>query len=128
MQITISGLILAVGAFLCGIRAMGYWAILRVGGVRAAERGGIALIVGCSALLFVVLSLASAYLRERTNGRRGIAIKTLYLIGAHGLPPIALFTIASRGAVLKMPEVIGLSVLFVCFVFGFRTSIPKHNG
>jgi hypothetical protein len=91
-------------------------------------RGGIALIVGCSAFLYVVLSLASAYLRERTNGRRGIVINTLYLIEAHGLPPIALFTIASRGAVLKMPEVIGLFVLFVCLVFGFRPSIPKHSG
>ena len=125
---TLSGLILAFGAFLCGIRAMGYWAILRVGGVRSAERGGIALIVCCSVLLFVVLSFASAYLRERMNGRLGIVIKTLYFIGAHGLPPIALFTIASRGAVLKMPEVIGLFVLFVCFVLGFRHPLPNHSG
>ena len=125
---TLSGLILAVGAFLCGIRAMGYWAILRVGGVRSVERRGLALIVCYSVFFFVVLSLAAAYLRERTNGRRGIVIKTLYLIGAHGLPPIALFTIASRGAVLKMPEVIGLFVLFVCFVLGFRHPFPKRSG
>ena len=125
---TLSRLILGVGAFLCGIRAMGYWAMLRVGGVRPAERGGIAQVVWCSALLFVVLSLASAYLRERTSSRPGIVIKTLYVIGAHGLPPIALFIIASRGAVLKMPEVIGLFVLFVCFVLGFRSPIPKRGG
>ena len=124
---TLSGLTLAVGAFLCGIRAMGYWAILRVGDARPAERGGIALIVCWSAFLFVVLSLASAYLREKTN-RRGIVIRTLYLIGAHGLPAIALFTIASRGAVLRMPEVACIFVLFVCFVLGFRPSIPSHRG
>lgn len=120
-------MVLAVGAFLCGVRAIGYWLILEVGGVRSAERGGIALVMCCSAFLFVILSSASAYLRERTSGARAIAVKTLYLTGAHGLPSIALFTVASKGAVLRMPEVMGLLIAFVCFVLVFRPPIPKHN-
>ena len=124
----------AIGALLCGIRAMGYWAILQelewlrqVGGVTPAESGGIALGVYRSVFLFVVLSSASAYLRERTSGAWAIVVKALNLIGAYGLPPIALFTVVSKGAILKRPEVMSLLVLFVCFVLVFRVYSPKHN-
>ena len=124
----------AFGALLCGVRAMGYWVILQelewlrqVGGVPPAESGGIALGVYRSVFLFVVLSSASAYLRERTSGAWAIVVKALNLIGAYGLPPIALFTVVSKGAILKMPEVMSLLVLFVCFVLVFRVSSPKHN-
>lgn len=119
--------VFAVGAFFCGVRALGYWAILQVGGIRPTERDGIALVVCCSAFLFIVLSSASAYLRERVSGPRAIAIQTLHLTGAHGLASIALFTVASKGAVLRMPEVVGLLILFVCFVLAFRSPLPKHN-
>jgi hypothetical protein len=117
----------AFGALLCGLRAMGYWVILQVGGVPPAESGGIALVVYRSVFWFVILSSASAYLRERTKGVSAIVVKALYLIGAYGLPPIALFTVVSKGAVLKMPEVMSLLVLLVCFVLVFRESSPKHN-
>ena len=127
MTVLLLRVVLAVGAFLCGVRAMGYWLILQLGGVRPAESGGIALVMCCSAFLFVILTSASAYLRERTSGARAIVVKALYLTGAYGLPPIALFAVASRGAVLQRPEVMGLIILFVCFVLVFRLPIPKHN-
>jgi hypothetical protein len=117
----------AFGALLCGLHAMGYWVILQVGGVPPAESGGIALVVYRSVFWFVILSSASAYLRERTKGVSAIVVKALYLIGAYGLPSIALFTVVSKGAVLKMPEVMSLLVLLVCFVLVFRESSPKHN-
>jgi hypothetical protein len=50
----------AFGAFLCGVRAMGYWVILQVGGLPPAENGGIALVVYSSVFWFVILSSASA--------------------------------------------------------------------
>ena len=115
------------GALLCGVRAMGYWAILQVGGVPPAGSGDIALVVYRSVFWFVILSSASAYLRERTKGSRAIVLKALYLIGAYGLPSIALFTVVSKGAILKMPEVMSLLALFVCFVLVFRESNPKPN-
>jgi len=124
----------AFGALLCGVRAIGYWVILQelewlrqVGGVPPAGSGGIALGVYRSVFLFVVLSSASAYLRERTSGAWAIVVKALNLIGAYGLPPIALFTVVSKGAILKKPEVMSLLVLFVCFVLVFRVSSPRHN-
>ena len=117
----------AFGALLCGVRAMGYWVILQFGGVRPTESGGIALVVYRSVFWFVILSSASAYLRERTKGASAIVLKALYLMGAYGLPPIALFTVASKGAILKMPEVMSLMALFVCFVLVFRESSPKQN-
>jgi hypothetical protein len=116
----------AFGALLCGIRAMGYWVILQVGGV-PPESGDIALVVYRSVFWFVILSSASAYLRGRTKGARAIVLKALYLIGAYGLPSIALFTVVSKGAILKMPEVMSLLALFVCFVLVFRQSSPKRN-
>ena len=117
----------AFGAFLCGIRALGYWVILQIGGVPPAESGNIALVVYRSVFWFVILSSASAYLRERTKGARAIVLKALYLIGAYGLPSIALFTVASKGVILRMPEVMSLLALFVCFVLVFRESSPKQN-
>jgi hypothetical protein len=117
----------AFGALLCGVRAMGYWVILQVGGVPPAENGDVALVVYRSVFWFVILSLASAYLRERTKGAWAIAVEALYLIGAYGLPSIALFTLVSKGAILKMPEVISLLALFVCFVLVFRKSRPQLN-
>ena len=41
----------AFGALSCGLRAMGYWVILQVGGVPPAESGGIALVVYRSSVL-----------------------------------------------------------------------------
>jgi len=119
-------LVCAIGAFLCGVRALGYWAILQVGNPRPADRDGIALVLWGSAFLFVILSAASAYLRERASGARAVAAKTLFFTGAYGLPCIGLFGVASRGAVLKMPEVTGLLILFVCFVLVFRPLVPKR--
>jgi hypothetical protein len=117
----------ALGALLCGVRALGYWVALQVGGVPPTESGGLALVVYRSVFWFVILSSASAYLLERTKGAWATVAKALYLIGAYGLPPIALFTAVSKGAILKMPEVMCLLVLFVCFVLVFRESSPKHN-
>jgi hypothetical protein len=67
---TVLSVAFAVGAFLCGVRTMGYWVILQVGGVRPAGRGGIALVGFCSTFLFVILSSASACFRERRSGAR----------------------------------------------------------
>jgi hypothetical protein len=106
---------------------MGYWVILQVGDVPPAESGGIALVLYSSVFLFIILSSASAYLRERTNGARAIVVKALYLTGLYGLSPIALFTVASRGAVLQMPGVIALLILFIGFVLVSRPLVPKHN-
>ena len=127
MTVLLLRVVFAVGAFLCGVRALGYWVILQLGGVRSGERGGIALVMCCSALLFVILSSASAYLRERTNGVRAIVVKALFLTGAYGLPSIALFTVASRGAILQRSEVLGLLTLLACFVLVFRPPMRKHN-
>jgi hypothetical protein len=118
---------LAFGALFCGLRAMGYWVILQVGGVPPAESGGIALVVYRSVFWFVILSSASAYLRERTKSVSAIVVKALYLFGAYGIPPIALFTVVSKGAILKMPGVMSLLFLLVCFVLVFRKSSPKHT-
>ena len=118
---------LAFGALLCSVRAMGYWLILQIGAVRQPVSGGIALVMCRSAFLFVILSAASAYLRERTSGARAIVLKALYLTGAFGLPSIALFTVASRGAVLQMPEVTGPLILFIFFVLVLRPPVPKRN-
>ena len=85
---TVLRVVLAVGAFLCGVRAMAYWAILQLGGVRPAERDGIALVVCCSAFLFVILSSASAYLRERASGARAIAVKPCISPGLMAFPPL----------------------------------------
>jgi hypothetical protein len=90
---------------------MGYWLILQVGAVRQPVSGGIALVMYRSVFLFVILSSASAYLRERTSGARPIVVKVLYLTGAYGLPSIALFTAVTKGVILQMPEVIGLLAL-----------------
>jgi hypothetical protein len=117
---TLWQVVCAVGAFLCGVRALGYGAILQFGGVRPPGRQGIVLVLCGSALLFLVLSLASAYAGERTKGARAIAVKALYFNGVYGLPPIALSAVASRGAVLQMPAVMGIAVLFVCLVLFFR--------
>jgi hypothetical protein len=117
----------AFGALLCGLRAMGYWVILQVGGVPPTESDGVALVVYSSVFWFVVLSLASAYLRERTKRASAIVVKALYLFGAYGLPPIALFTVVSKGAILRMPGVMSLLFLLVCFVLVFRKSSPKHT-
>ena len=62
------------------------------------------------------------------SGARAIVVKALFLTGAYGLPSIALFTVASRGAVVQRPEVLGLLILFACFVLVFRPPIRKHNG
>jgi hypothetical protein len=129
LALMIGGLraVFAAGALLYGVRTIGYWVILQVGGVRQAESSGIALVMYRSAFLFVVLSAASAYLRERTSGARA-AVKTgLYLTGAFGIPPIVLFTVVSKGAILRMPEIVGLLVLFVGFILVFRSPNPKHN-
>jgi hypothetical protein len=126
-QMSISRLILAVGALFCGVRALGYWVILQVGGLRPADRGGVAPVMYGSVFVFVILSSASAYLCERKSGARAIAVKTLYLLGAHGLPAIALFAIASRGAVFEMREVIVLLILFVCLVLIFRRPGPRKK-
>jgi hypothetical protein len=57
----------------------------------------------------------------------GYRCQSLYLIGAYGLPSIALPTLVSKGAILKMPGVMSLLALFVCFVLVFRESNPKPN-
>ena len=111
---------LAAAALGCGVRAVGYWVILQVGGVRPAESGGIALVAGSCALAFVLLSCASAWLVERRSGARAVAGKALFLVGAYGIPPIALFIVASQGSILRMPEMTGLLILFVSFLFAFR--------
>jgi hypothetical protein len=41
------------GALFCGLRAMGYWVILQVGGVRPTESGDIALVLYSSVFWFV---------------------------------------------------------------------------
>jgi hypothetical protein len=106
---------------------MGYWVILRVGGVSATDSGGIALVVYSSMFWFVILCSASAYLRERTSGAWAIVVKALHLIGAYGLPSIVLFTAVSKGAILRLPEVMSLLVLLVCFVLVFRKASLKQN-
>jgi hypothetical protein len=113
--------ICALGALLSGIRALGYLVILQVGGVRPTQTFGVALTMCGAMLLFVTLTALSAYLRERNNGARAIFLKFLFLSGTYGLPGIALFAMASRGAVLRMPVVMGLLVAFVCFVVFLRT-------
>jgi hypothetical protein len=115
------------GALLCGLRAAGYWIIQQVGGVPPAESGGIAMVVYSSVFWFVILSSASAYLRERTKSVSAIVVRALYLMGACGLPSIALFTVVSKGAILKMPGVMSLLFLVVCFVLVFRKSSPKRT-
>ena len=107
---------LSLGAFFCCIRAVGYWVILQVGGVRSAERSSIATVVWVSLLLFVALCSGSAYLKDRTRGLRATLSNTLFLAGAHGLPAIAIFAVASKGDVFKLPAVVVLAVMFACFV------------
>jgi hypothetical protein len=124
---TIFRIVLGVAAFLCGVRALGYWSILQVGGVQPPRKAGIVLVVCVSALLFVILTAASAYLRERHRGVKAMVVKTLYLSAAHGLPSIGLFTIASKGAVLEMPEVTGVLVMLVCFAVLLRPRVAVQT-
>jgi len=109
-------LALSLAAFFCCLRAVGYWVILQVGGVRSAERSGIATIVGVSAVLFVTSCFGSAYLEDRTRGLRATLSHTLFLTGVHGLPAIAIFALASKGDVFRLPEVVVLAVMFAGFV------------
>ena len=121
------GAICGLVALLSGIRALGYLAILQVGGVRAADGPGVALTMYVSVLLFVTSTAVSAYVAQRKGGARAIFLKFLFLTGAYGLPVIALFTVASRGAVLRMPEIVGLLLVFGCFVLFLRTSVAKRR-
>jgi hypothetical protein len=118
---TITRVVLGIGAFLCGLRAVGYWLVLQHVDAQSADAAGAAILMSLSALLFVALSAASAYLGDRTRGARAIVLKALFLTGVHGLPCIALFTVASRGAILRMPEPIVLTAVFICFVLVCRT-------
>ncbi len=120
MATTLLRIAIAAAAFLCGVRAMGYWVMLKFGGVQASQTRGVLLVLCGSALLFVVLTLASAYLAERARGARAVLVESLYLAGLQGIPPIALFAVASKGAVLQSPEVAGLLILFACSALGLR--------
>ena len=102
---------LAFGALLFGLRALGYWVILQFGEVPPPRSRGIALVVYRSVFWFVILSSVSAYLRERTKGASAVVTKTFYLIGAYGLPSIALFTVVSKGAILVRPVVSQFDVI-----------------
>ena len=123
MRTTVLGIVFGVAAFLSGIRALGYWAILRFGALPSAQKREIALVVATSILLFLLFAAVPAYLQERTHGARSVAAKALYLTGMYGLPPVGLFAIASRGEVLRMPEVALLFLFFVCLIARFR---PAH--
>jgi hypothetical protein len=111
---------LAIGALLCGVRALGYWAILQLGGLQAADIPGVAWTLISSAFLFLFLSAASAWLATRAGGARAIFARTLFLSAAYGLPCIALFTVASRGAVLQMRGALVLLLLLGCLLLVFR--------
>jgi hypothetical protein len=125
LRITLLRVALAAGAFLCGLRVLGYWVILRIGGAQPADRGEIALGACGWAFLFALSSFASAWIGEGTSGARATGGRALFFTGAHGLAPIALFAVVSAGAVLRMPEVIGLAVVFVCFVVVFRPRMAQ---
>ncbi len=125
---TLSSMVLGVGAFLCGIRAMGYWLILQLGGLAPGQRGGPTLVLWSSVALFLALSAAAAYLAERSRGVRAVGCKALFFMGAYGLPCIALFTLTSKGEILKMPGVMGLVVLLAGLVVVFRRATAKQVG
>lgn len=126
VHMSILRVVLGVGAFLYGVRALGYWAILQIGGVQPADRSGVEWVLGWSVLLFVGLSVASAIVGQRRSGARVIGAKALFYAGVYGLPAIALFTVASKGAVLRMPEVMGLVMLFACLILAFRKTAPAR--
>jgi hypothetical protein len=109
-------LALSLGAFFCCVRAVGYWVILQVGSVRSVDRSSIATVVWVSVLLFVALCSGSAYLKDRTRGLRATLCDTLFFAGVHGLPAIAIFAVASKGDVFRLPEVVVLAVMFGCFI------------
>ena len=54
-------------------------------------------------------------------------LKPLYLLGAPGLPSIALFTLVSKGAISESAGSMSLLILLVCFVLVFREASPKYN-
>ena len=125
---TLSSMVLGVGAFLCGIRAMGYWLILQLGGLGPGQRGGPALVLCGSLTLFLGLSAAAAYVGERSRGVRAVGCRALFFMGVYGLPCVALFTLTSKGEILKMPGVLGLVVLLAGFVLVFRRPMAKQVG
>src|SRR5262249_50241054 len=94
--------------------------MLQAGGARPEDRGGIALVLWSSALLFLILSGAAGFVGARTSGPRAIVRNALYAMGVHGLTVIALFAVASKGAVLQVPGVSALLAVFVGFVLVFR--------
>jgi len=110
----------AIAAVFSGTCAMGCWLLLQLSGVSRQDSGGTALVMYCSFFLFLGFNATAAYLREPLSGVRAVIVKTLYLTGVFGLPAIAIFSATSRGAILQMPEVVGLFILFVCFVIVFR--------
>jgi len=128
MRLSLLSVAFGIGAFLCGIRALGYWAILQLGGLHPSQKGKIALIVAVSTILFLTLSVVSAYLRERTHGARAVAVKALYQTGVYGLPPVGLFAVVSKGEVLHMPEVAAIFILFACLVAVFRPAHTRRTG
>jgi hypothetical protein len=125
---TITRMALAAAAFLCGVRALGYWAILELGGPRPADRPGMAAVLYGSAVLFLLLTALSAYLRDRRKGIRTVAARAVQLTGVYGLPPLALFAVVSRGEVFRMPMAAGLMALLVCFALAFRTPAFRNEG
>jgi hypothetical protein len=129
---TLARVALAIGAVICAASAMGCWLLLQLGGVRPAESREIVRVMYSAGAIFIVLTGTSAYIRERKSGPRAVFVKMLYLVAAYALPSLALFTAVSRGTILQMPEVVGLSILFFCFLAFLRPqfqhpSEPKRS-
>ena len=115
--------LLAVGAVVCGVSAMGCDLLLSLG---ASHSGWTIAVMYGSALSFVALSAASAYLCERKRNARAIVCKCLFLIGVFGLLSLALCIAVLGGAVMEVPEVMILLTMSICFVVFFRLYQPKE--
>ena len=117
---------LFIFASIASLIALGCFNLLQFGGVGRESALGVALVMYCSAAIFAIANYISAYIKERRNGYRAVAIRGLFLAGSSGLPGLLFFVVVSRGAVLQMSEYVLLLVFFVSTLF-LRLLKPRKD-
>jgi len=93
--------VLIIVGVICGVVAMGSWLVLQLGGVTAKEGPTTALIMYACIAGFGITLTTSSFLRNRTKGRRAVAMRAMYLMGVSGLSVLLFFAVVSRGTVFQ---------------------------
>ena len=104
-------------ALVCGIAAMGCWVLTQADAGISKEQGPVIILIVClSSILFLLPLALSAYLRNKMEGTRSIAVRTVFLVGVCGILVVLFFVVTSRGLIFKFgPFSYILLGAFVCF-------------